>query len=234
LKLLDKSIDKLSRRIERIDPSVSNNNGSGTRYWKGKKIIPLEKWEEIAFANADAGGYRLMQTEEALEYFPDDYSASFQGWFKENANKWYSDYIKLMEYTKNPTYGNRKCFDCLLSGGREDPIFIGIDRLVVKGLDLIQQDTTNNNIQYPCPVVNRFKCPYEKDKQVSKNKDTDFDVNDLFELEKMAFAVEIAFAKTENHTSKIHLKNKQELYHALTDRETFSSILEQSFDNNKE
>ena len=93
--------------------------------------------------------------------------------------------------------------------------------------------TTNNNIQYPCPIVNRFECPYEKDKQVSKNKDTDFDVNDLFELEKMAFAVEVAFAKTEDHASKIHLKNRQELYHALTDRETFSSILEQSFDNNK-
>ena len=93
--------------------------------------------------------------------------------------------------------------------------------------------TTNNNIQYPCPIVNRFECPYEKDKQVSKNKDTDFDVNDLFELEKMAFAVEVAFAKTEDHASKIHLKNKQELYHALTDRETFSSVLEQSMiDNN--
>jgi hypothetical protein len=50
----------------------------------------------------------------------------------------------------------------------------------------------------------------------------------------MAFAVEIAFAKTEDHTSKIHLKNKQELYHALTDRETFSRILEQSYDDSKE
>jgi hypothetical protein len=89
-------------------------------------------------------------------------------------------------------------------------------------------------IQYPCTVVNRFECLYEKDKKVSKNKDTDFDINDLFELEKMAFAVEVAFAKTEDHTSKVHLKNKQELYHALTDRETFSSILEQSYDNNKE
>ena len=76
MKLLDKSIDKLSKRIERIDPFVSSNNDSVTRYWKGKKVIPLEEWEEIAFADVDADGYRLMQTEEALEYFPDDYSVS--------------------------------------------------------------------------------------------------------------------------------------------------------------
>ncbi len=114
-----------------------------------QKDNPIGEVGEIAFANADAGGCRLMQTEEALEYFPDDYSASvqmqFQNRFEENVNKWYSDYIELMEYTKNPNYGNRKCFDCLLSGGREDPIFIRIDRLITKGLEIQQQDIPNSN-----------------------------------------------------------------------------------------
>ena len=37
----------------------------------------------------------------------------------------------------------------------------------------------NNPIQYPCPVANRFECPYEE-----KISDANFDVEDLFELAK--------------------------------------------------
>jgi hypothetical protein len=52
----------------------------------------------------------------------------------------------------------------------------------------------------------------------------------------MAYAVESAFAKTEKHTSKLHIKNIHDLYYALTDRETFSRILEEAIyddDNNR-
>ena len=34
---------------------------------------------------------------------------------KEDAEMWYSDFKDLMEYRRNPTYGNTKCFNCLLS-----------------------------------------------------------------------------------------------------------------------
>jgi hypothetical protein len=39
-----------------------------------------------------------------------------------------------MNYTKNENYGRAKCFDCLLELNGDDPIFIGINRLVLKGL----------------------------------------------------------------------------------------------------
>lgn len=39
-----------------------------------------------------------------------------------------------MNYTKNENYGRTKCFDCLLEPKGDDPIFIGINRLVLKGL----------------------------------------------------------------------------------------------------
>jgi hypothetical protein len=39
-----------------------------------------------------------------------------------------------MNYTKNENYGRAKCFDCLLEHNGDDPIFIGINRLVLKGL----------------------------------------------------------------------------------------------------
>ena len=39
-----------------------------------------------------------------------------------------------MEFRRNPSYGKAKCFHCLLSPDGDDPIFIGINRLVAKGL----------------------------------------------------------------------------------------------------
>ena len=53
----------------------------------------------------------------------------------EQTRKWYSDYLDLMEYKRNPNYGRTKCFHCLLSPDGDDPIFIGINRLVAKGLE---------------------------------------------------------------------------------------------------
>src|SRR5918994_6160828 len=49
----------------------------------------------------------------------------------------------------------------------------------------------------------------------------------IFRLEKMAFAVEISLAKARKEDSKIRIRNKEELVHALTDKETLTKILEQ-------
>jgi hypothetical protein len=193
---LERSISSLSKRIERFDPS--NGDDPNYYYWKGKRIIPLNQWIE------------LKATPYASKYFPDDFNhfwtflqqtESDTADEKTKISKWNSDYLELMECRKNANYGRKKCFHCLLSPDWEEAaIFIEINRLAAKGLVLgggeeeeEENDGKNNNnsVQYPCPIVNRFQCPYEKDK-VSKN--AKFDVEDLFELEKMVFAVEIALA----------------------------------------
>ena len=168
---------------------------------------------------------------DVLQYFPDDFDR-FHTFLTETqlkdsddqTRKWYIDYLDLMEYKRNPNYGRTKCFHCLLSPERDDPIFIGINGLVAKGLE--KDENKNNPIPYPCPIANRFECPYEKGK-ISNAK---FDAKDLFELANMAFAVEIALAIARKDTSPTQIKNKQDLYQALTNRETFTSILEQGLD----
>jgi hypothetical protein len=62
------------------------------------------------------------------------------------ANEWYLDCEELMEHKRNPNYGRAKCFHCLLSPDREDPIFIGINRLLAKGLE--NDENKDNPIQY--------------------------------------------------------------------------------------
>ena len=76
-------------------------------------------------------------------------------------------------------------------------------------------------------VENRFECPYEK----GKKSDAMFNVGDLFDLANMAFAVEISLAVARKDTSSIQIKNKRELYEALTNREIFDMILEQGLDH---
>ena len=79
---------------------------------------------------------------------------------RKDIEKWNSDHLELMEYTKNRNYGRLKCFQCLLSPAGDVPIFIGINRLVSKGL--INGELEGEDLQYPCQVVNRFQCPYER------------------------------------------------------------------------
>jgi hypothetical protein len=206
-----------------------NGDGNDSNRWRGKEIILLNDW------------IQLKGTHYALEYFPDDFEFHTflsEGDLKdsdEQAKKWYSDYLDLMENKRNPNYGRTKCFHCLLSPGGDDPIFIGINRLVTKGLKDNKSDKENNPIRYPCHVENRFECPYDYEKE--KGSDTRFNVEDLFELAKMAFVVEITLAIARKDTSVIQIKNKQDLYQALTNRETLDRILEQGFDyvlSNKE
>jgi hypothetical protein len=46
----------------------------------------------------------------------------------------------------------------------------------------------------------------------------------------MAFAVEISLAKARKEDSMIRIKNKEELLHALTDKDTFVKILDQGIE----
>jgi hypothetical protein len=118
-----------------------------------------------------------------------------------------------------------------LSPAWNNPIFIGINRLIAKGLANGEQEI--EPIQYPCQVVNIFQCPYERTDIKEDDfgaTNSHFNVEDLFKLRKMAFVVELALAKARKSDSEIQIKDKQDLFHALTDRDTLTKILEQAAD----
>lgn len=80
--------------------------------------------------------------------------------------------------------------------------------MVAKGLINGEQ----NIIQYLCKVVNRFQCPYNrmniKEGQNIERTSSNFDVEDLFKLQRMAFMVEIALARARKENSKIQIRDK--------------------------
>ncbi|MDQ3947991.1 MAG: hypothetical protein M3275_00380 [Thermoproteota archaeon] len=239
---LDKLINrnKLFERLDKLYPdTTSKDKNDGINYWKGKRIVSLAEWRKIANSGqAFQKGVEYQNTEEALQYFPNDYSKwlfplGVQDELIRETNKWYLQYLELMQHRKNPNYGKTKCIGCLLSTYVEEGgLSIGINKVIARGLS---KEDADNSI-YPCPIQNRFECPYEiKDKvkaeaeEVVEAKST-IDVDQLFQLSEIAFLVELAFATAEKDTSKIQIKSHQDVYHALTHRETLNAILQQGLD----
>jgi hypothetical protein len=237
------TIDKLSERLNNLYPNPNPDvKGLGITHWDGKKIIPLDEWIKIsnshkAFAHGDL---KYQKTEEALKYFPDDYTEALfpvgvEEELQEQANKWYSDYLELMKYRKNPAYGKTKCFHCLLSTFREEAAFCGINKVLSKTLD------TPEVTVYPCPVMNRFTCPYDRktisssEKEVEKVKgrvNKEVDIDELFLLSEVAFAVELSLAKAQSlgEDSVCNINSPQDAYQVLTSREALEKILQQGLE----
>jgi hypothetical protein len=196
-----------------------------SNYWKGKKIVSLNEWLKIK------NDYGLST---ALQYFPNDIPRSGLTFMlygiedqtlKQEADQWASDFIELLEYRKSPEYGKSKCFRRLLSTDREEArIFIGINKVISRALD------SDSNSIYPCKVLNRFVCPYDKkitkdiaEDGITKNPDVDY----LFYLSELAFAVELALGKAEGEDSVYRIKSAEHVYHTLTDKETLEKVLQQ-------
>ena len=61
---LDRSIDKLSERLDDLYPD-EDGPGKGVTHWKGKPIIPAKEWKKIS------GHYNFEFTTGGLKAFPD-------------------------------------------------------------------------------------------------------------------------------------------------------------------
>ena len=82
---------------------------------------------------------------------------------------------------------------------------------------------------YPCKILNRFACPYDKKSNNytmdgnSKKPDVDY----LFHLSEIAFALELALAKAQEEDSVFRIKSAEDVYHVLIDKETLEKVLQQ-------
>jgi len=234
----NKNNNNLSKKLDELYPdTTSKDKNDGINYWKGKRIVSIAEWRKIANSNqAVQKGIEYQRTKEALRYFPDQYTTwlffplGVQEELEEATNKWYSEYLELMQYRKNPDYGKTKCAGCLLAKHWEEAaIFLGINKVLARVFD----DSPTSSV-YPCPVQNRFECPYDR-KEEEETKAGDLNVDNLYELEDIAFQVEKAFGGAQEKSKKgepsvVPIRSAQDVYNALTDRETLDTILQQGLD----
>jgi hypothetical protein len=201
---LDKSVNKLIDRIEKLDPSFGNNKSDGINFWKGKKIISLEEWFQISRTNnlSNSDKHRIK---EGLEYFPNGYCEMIfplgvPDDIIKNVNAWHKDYIELMDHTRNEDLGKRKCRDCLLSPNNEGSYF-GLYKFIANALETTQynglkQRKANTLSACPCQVVNFYSCPYENDKR--DGNQMVITRNDLFKLNQIVEIIGRTLSKALN------------------------------------
>jgi hypothetical protein len=201
---LDKSVNKLIDRIDKLDSSNGNKKSDGINYWKGKKIISLEEWFRISRTN-NLGNPDKHRIKEGLEYFPNGYCEMIfplgvPDDIIENVNEWHKDYIELMDYTRNEDLGKRKCRDCLLSPNNGGS-YLGIYKFIANALEIIgydglKQRKANTLSAYPCQVVNFYSCPYENDKR--DGNEMAITRNDLFKLNQIVEIIGRTLSKALN------------------------------------
>ena len=224
---LQKIIAEKNKEIDRQSKFYDTNY-----YWKGRKVVSLNEWLKIK------NNYGLNT---ALKYLPNNFPRSGFTFIlygikdqtlMQEAEHWCSDFERLMEYSRNAEYGKTKCFRCLISTDREEAgIFIGINKVISSALDT----NTDDSSIYPCKILNRFACPYDKKmiagseegeglsgNIVTKKPDVDF----LFYLSELAFAVELALAKAQEGDSVFRIRSAADAYEALTNKEILEKVLQ--------
>jgi hypothetical protein len=261
---LDKLVkdSKLIERLDKLDPdNASGSKNDGINYWKGKKIVTLAEWKKKIGRNDKPfqEGIEDQRIKEALQCFPDDYEKSLFAFvvpqeLKEAGDKWYNQYLELMQFRNNLKCSRLLCFGCLLCPDKEKGAkLVGISRLIAKAVEVDKDDNSNSTTTttttpslYPCPVLSIFKCPYDRkemkekpkyqqhlvrnEEEVKEEEDSnsyDIDLDYLFLLSDYAFRVESAFIKAKKEGSAVSIKNVEDIYNALTDRETLDKLLQQ-------
>ena len=92
--------------------------------------------------------------------------------------------------------GRNKCSGCIFSTDLDDPLFVGIGKVVASivskqynnNLNYIS-NVNNDLISYPCTVMNFFQCPFE-----SNNNQYPYTKEHLFALQRLAFTIEQAIS----------------------------------------
>jgi hypothetical protein len=95
---------------------------------------------------------------------------------------------------------------------------------------IISRDLDRNGTSiYPCKVLNRFACPCDK-QSINYTKDGNIkkpDVEYLFHLSEIAFAIELALAKAKEEDSVFRIRTAKDVYNVLIDKETLEKVLQQ-------
>jgi len=247
---LDRAASDVARLAKRMAAEKIRIEKAKPKMWKDKIILPLEKWRKKQNWN----------THEWRNYYPDRYvpnlliypgdDETIRGYQAE----WWSGFAEYMESVKEPGFGKLKCKGCIFNPD-DSPLTTNIRDAIIT----INQDHDNKLVEFPCKVLNFFKCPFEFD----SDKNTIFILGDVWKIfdDAVKYNAKLTGRKHNTYTvnfekkwifsrrsdSDIKLDNFEEffnnmkfpefeiigqegLYDAITTRDKLKSILEEYLD----
>lgn len=154
---LDKATNDVVRLARKMAEDAKKERAKPKK-WKGKMIIPLKEWEKK---------HEFIK-HEWRNYFPDEFLSyglhpaegfpEIRKWQEE----WWAEYIQLMESSKPPSYGKYHCKKCILNP-ESDLKTTTLRDAIVK----THTSCDGKPLEFPCKVVNVYKCPYKGTKDVN-------------------------------------------------------------------
>lgn len=246
----DKAAKNVNRFVrKKIDEKIKREKAE-PKMWKDKFIVPLEEWRKK----------QDWHTHEWRNFYPDKYVpnlliyAGDNGTIRGYQDEWWSGFCEYMESVKEPGFGKLKCQGCIFNPD-DSPLTTNIRDAII---------TTNQNpnkklVEFPCKVLNFFKCPFEFD----SDKSTIFILGDIWKIfdDAIKYNAKLTGRKHNTYTvdfekkwifgrhsdSDIKLDNFEEffnnmkfpkfeiigqegLYDAITTRDKLKSILEEYLD----
>jgi hypothetical protein len=207
----------VAKEVDRIFKIVFPDTGKGS-LWKGKKIISTEKWQVLKKK-------RDFQYE-LLECVPEDYVEHPFCYTKDEnlqtmRSEWYKDYYEFLENKKSAAFGESKCRGCILHPF-DSYLNESLRKVILKGVD--------KKYEFPCPVVNMFKCPHGQDKQDSDKilftlRDLWKVISDVLRSAHSKFVASYGDVSVESTT--IPMKGIIDIFHTITNRKQFDMVFEQ-------
>lgn len=149
---LDRAANDVTRLAKRMAAEKIKKDKTKPKIWNGKMIIPLSEWRKKQNFN----------THEWRDYYPDQYVPNLLTYAGDNEtingyqDEWWRGFSQYMESIKEPVYGKAKCRRCILN-----PVALPLTTTIRDALVKTNQSMDGKPFEFPCEIVNKFKCPYE-------------------------------------------------------------------------
>ena len=147
----DKAAKNVNRFVRRRTAEKIKKEKAKPKMWKDKTILPLKEWRK-----------KLSSlTYEWKNYYPDKYEPYLLPYhgndkiIKKYQDEWWPGFVEYMESVKDSGFGKLKCEKCILNPDAS-PRTTNIRDAIVK----TNQSHDGKPLEFPCTVVNKFKCPY--------------------------------------------------------------------------
>lgn len=149
---LDKAANEANRLAKKMASEKIKKEKSQPKMWNGKMIIPLSEWKKKQNFN----------THEWRDYYPDKYISNLLIYSGDNEqikkyqDEWWQGFSQYMESVKDPEFGKLKCQNCILN-----PVALSLTTTIRDAIVTTNHSVDGKPLEFPCKIVNMFKCPYE-------------------------------------------------------------------------